>query len=257
MLTCVIVALTSAGATIHKATLRLVGCAIGGALALASIVFVVPHMTSIAGLILLVAAVTALAGWIAMGSERTAYAGIQLAFAFYLCTLQGYAPSTDVTEFRDRFVGIVLGVVVMSLVFTYVWPERAASGVVKSLAAALRRMAEFARGSGDARASRAAAWQALAGAERLAELSAFEPDAPDDRVRGLMSLARRTLLLQGALVEPAGSAVAEALDAVANRLQTGAPLAAPLAAPERGDQATLREALADRVDALQRTAAPA
>ena len=82
-----------------------------------------------------------LGGWIAMGSERTAYEGIQIAFAFYLAVLQGFGPSTDVTEVRDRLIGIVFGVVVMSLVFAYVWPERAATGMVQSLATALRRMA--------------------------------------------------------------------------------------------------------------------
>jgi len=253
MLTCVIVALGSAGATIHKATLRLVGCAIGGALALASIVFVVPHMTSIAELVPLVAAVTALAAWIAMGSERTAYVGLQLAFAFYLAALQGYAPSTDVTEFRDRFVGIVFGVVVMALVFTYAWPERAASGMVQSLAAALRRMAELAVGSGDARASRAAAWQSLAEAQRLAGLSAFEPER-SERVPPLIDLARRVLLVQAALVQPAGSAVAGALGAVADRLDARA---APGASPRQGGESGLSAELVDRVEALQRAAAVA
>src|SRR4029453_11227306 len=90
MITCVIVALGSAGATIHKSALRIVGCAIGGILALISIVFIIPKMTSIAALALLVAAVTASAAWIAMGSERTAYLGVQLAFTYYLATLQGF-----------------------------------------------------------------------------------------------------------------------------------------------------------------------
>jgi hypothetical protein len=92
MITCVIVALGSAGATIHKSALRLAGCAIGGSLALISIVFIIPKMTSIASLALLVAAVTAPAAWIAMGSERTAYLGAQLAFTYYLATLQGFGP---------------------------------------------------------------------------------------------------------------------------------------------------------------------
>ena len=283
MITCVIVALGSAGATIQKASLRLVGCAIGGAAALASIVFVVPHMTSIAELALLVAAVTAPAAWIAMGSERTAYAGLQIAFAFYLAVLQGYVPSTDVTEARDRLVGIIFGVVVMALVFSYVWPERAGTGMVRSLVAALRRMAELARGSGDPGAPRAAAWQSIAEAERLAELSAFEPEAlappgaeRGERVRGLINLARRVLLVQAALVQPAtgrpaagagraafGSAVAAALDAVANRLDTGAtvppadlrsPLAALGAGTRQDGELALCEALTDRVEALQRAA---
>src|SRR5262245_60636235 len=289
MITCVIVALGSAAATIHKGTLRIVGCAIGGALALASIVFVVPHMTSIAELALLVAAVTAPAAWIAMGSERTAYVGLQMAFAFYLAVLQGFAPTTDVTEFRDRFVGIVFGVVVMALVFTYVWPERAGSGMMQSLVATLRRIAELARGTGDLGATRAAAWQSLAEADRLAELSAFEPEAitsrgaeQRQRVRGLIDLARRLLLVQVALVQerasgpPAaidagtraarsafGDAVAEVLDAVAGGLDKGATvravdarsaLAALGASGRRDDDFALCEALVDRVGALQRAA---
>ena len=254
MLTCVVVALGSAGATIHKATLRLAGCAIAGALALASIVFVVPHMSSIGELVLLVAAVTAPAAWIAMGSERTAYAGLQIAFCFYLAVLQGYAPSTDVTEFRDRFVGMVFGIVVMSLVFTYVWPERAGSGMVRSLVAALRRMAELARGSGDARAPRAAAWQSLAEAERLAGLSALEPDR-NQRVLPLIDLAKRVLLVQAAAGgRAAGSAVAAALDAVADRLETGAALYPADLRPQDGETA-LHQSLVDRVEALQRAAA--
>ena len=134
-------------------------------------------MTSIAQLMLLFAAVTALAAWIAMGSERTAYAGLQMAFAFYIAVLHGFDPSTDVTEVRDRLVGIVFGVVVMALVFSYVWPERAGTGMVQSLATALRRMSELATGAGDSGGVRAAAWQALAQADRLAELFAFEPEA--------------------------------------------------------------------------------
>ena len=108
-----------------------------------SIVFLIPHMTSIVPLALLVAAVTAPAAWIATGSERTAYMGVQIAFAFYLAVLQGYAPSTDVTEFRDRIVGIFFGVIVMAVVFSYVWPERAGTGMMQSLVRGLRRMAQI------------------------------------------------------------------------------------------------------------------
>src|SRR5262245_11230659 len=292
MITCVIVALGSAGATIHKATLRLVGCGIAGVLALASIVFVVPHMTSITELMLLVAVVTAPAAWIAMGSERTAYMGLQIAFTFYLAVLQGFGPSADVTEFRDRFVGIVFGVVVMALVFAFVWPERAGSGMARSLAAALRRMAELARGAGDLRAPRAAAWQSLAEADRLAEVSAFEPEAlsspgakQDQRMRGLIDLARRVLLVQAALMQhratappvasdavadaaqaALGRAVAAALTGTANRIETGAAgeradLRAPLgalgarrAAAPLGGELALSAALVERVETLQEAA---
>jgi multidrug resistance protein MdtO len=255
MITCTIVALGgSAGATIHKSTLRLVGCAIGGSLALASIVFLLPHMTSIAQLVLLVGAVAALGGWIAMGSERTGYVGLQLAFAVYLPLLEaGFVPTTDVTEMRDRFIGIVFGVIVMALVFSYVWPERAGAGMVRALETALRHMAA---------GQRAAAWQSLAEAEQLAELFAFEVEARTPagaeqgrRIGRLIELTRRVLLAQSALdntMDPAlERAVGLALEGVATRIETGA--AGELAAlPRVESQSGLQEALIERVEALVR-----
>ena len=285
MTTCLIVALRTTGATIRKATLRLVGCAIAGVLALATIVFVEPHMTSITELALVVAAVTAPAAWIALGSQRTAYLGIQMGYTFYLSVLQGFDPGTNVTEFRNRFVGIVFGVVVMTFVFAYVWPERAGTGMARSLATALRRMAELARGAGDLHASRAAAWQSLAEADRFAEVSGFEPGTRasqeverDKPVRELIDPARQVLLVQTALVrqgaikEPPvmeaqahaarsafASAVAQALSATAHRLETGAPLQpvnlrTPLAAMRAASRAsgapTVREDEFGLCDAL-------
>ena len=203
MMTCAIIALGSAGATMHKGTLRLVGVAIGGTLALFAIVFVVPHLTSLPALMLLVAPVTALGAWVAMGRERTAYIGLQIAFSFYLAVLQGYGPSTDVTEFRDRIVGVILAVALMALVFTWVWPERAASSMVQSLRTALGRLKALAAGTANPRAARAAAWQSLAEAEHFAELAAFEPEtmtragaAHRRRIIGLIERTKRALLLQ-------------------------------------------------------------
>src|SRR5256885_10047631 len=43
-ITCTFIALESTEATLYKGTLRIVGCVIGGALALFSIVFLIPHM---------------------------------------------------------------------------------------------------------------------------------------------------------------------------------------------------------------------
>jgi multidrug resistance protein MdtO len=290
--TCAIVALSSAGETIQKATLRLVGCAIAGALALAAIVFLVPHMTSIVQLMLLVAAITAPAAWIAMGSERTAYLGVQLAFTFYLAVLQDYGPSADVTEFRDRFVGVVFGVVVMALVFAYLWPERAGTGMAQSLATALRRMSELADSHGDTRALRAAAWKALDESDRLGELFAFEPEAyaslsgeQGRQIRDLIDPARRVLLAQLAVerhrgtgatasqeADPAravlGYGIAETLTGIANWIETGtrathADLRAGLAAlgafrisasaPDTLEsELALYAQLVDRVEALEK-----
>jgi hypothetical protein len=125
-ITCSFIALESTGATMRKGWLRLTGCLIGGGLGFLSILFLVPHMETIASLVLLTAAVSAFAGWIAAGSQRIAYAGLQVAFAFYLAIFQGFSPGTDFDVIRDRIVGIVLGIVAMSLVFRYLWPERVA-----------------------------------------------------------------------------------------------------------------------------------
>jgi uncharacterized membrane protein YccC len=123
-ITCTFIALESTEATLYKGTLRFVGCLIGGALALFSIVFVMPHMETIASLVVLVACGSAIAGWIGAGSERISYAGLQMAFAFFYSIFQGYAPDTDLDNVRNRVVGILFGLVVTGLVFQYVWPER-------------------------------------------------------------------------------------------------------------------------------------
>ena len=124
-ITCIFIALESTEATLYKGMLRFVGCVIGGAFAIFSIIFLIPHMETIASLIVLVAAVTAIAAWVATGSERISYAGLQIAFAFFLSMFQGYAPDTDLDKIRDRIVGILIGLVVTTVIFYYLWPERA------------------------------------------------------------------------------------------------------------------------------------
>jgi uncharacterized membrane protein YccC len=123
-ITCIFIALETTGATIHKGWLRLGGCMVGGLLGFLSIMYLVPHMESIVSLIFLTAAASALAGWVAAGSPRISYGGLQIALAFFMCVFQGFAPDTDFSTIRDRLVGIVLGVVVSSTIFLYLWPER-------------------------------------------------------------------------------------------------------------------------------------
>src|SRR4029450_10029346 len=55
LITCTFIALESTGATLHKGFLRMGGCVIGGALALFTIVFLMPHMETIASLVVVVA----------------------------------------------------------------------------------------------------------------------------------------------------------------------------------------------------------
>ena len=122
LITCFFVAQGTLGETLHKLTLRLGGALIGALIGGLCIVYVLPEMTDIGDLSLLIATVSAVCAWVATSSERLAYAGMQMALAFFLGVLQGFGPSTDLAVLRDRMVGIVLGNIVMSLVFSVIWP---------------------------------------------------------------------------------------------------------------------------------------
>ena len=125
LITCLIVALGTEEATVQKGTLRVAGALVGAAMGFLAIMLVIPSMESITSLTLLVAAGTAIAAWVTLGSPRISYAGVQIAFAFYVCVIQGFAPTWYFYTIRDRLVGILLGNAVITLVFHYLWPERA------------------------------------------------------------------------------------------------------------------------------------
>ncbi len=123
MLSCVIVAQPGLGATYQKAILRVVGVLIAAIFALFLMVFIQPHLDSIIGLLMMSVPLFALSAWVASGSERIAYAGIQCGFTFALIFLSSFAPMSNLTELRDRVIGILLGVMVASIVYLYLWPD--------------------------------------------------------------------------------------------------------------------------------------
>jgi len=174
VVTCFFVALSSLGETVHKLVLRLSGAVIGGLIAGLCIVFVLPHLTDIGQLCLLIAAVSVGAAWVATSSELLSYAGLQIAFAFFLGILQGYAPASDLTVLRDRIAGIVLGNIVITIAFSSFWPESARSGVRAALAEALRAIADVIRRPRNAEEARSRAVRALVRADHLRTLSLFE-----------------------------------------------------------------------------------
>jgi len=168
------VALGSVGETVHKLTLRISGAIIGGLLAGLSIVFLLPHFTDIGQLCALTAVVALFAGWVTTSSERLSYAGMQIALAFFMGLLQTYSPATDLTVLRDRVVGILLGNVVMTLVFSGLWPESAITRLRGALADALRGIAALLRSPQNAETNRQQAVEALARADNFEALSRFE-----------------------------------------------------------------------------------
>src|SRR5205823_5521522 len=193
-ITCTFIALESTEATLYKGTLRIVGCVIGGALALFSIVFLIPHMETIASLVVLVACASAIAGWVATGSERINYAGLQIAFAFFYSVFQGYAPDTDLDNVRNRVVGILFGLIVTGFVFRYIWPESTIDRLRGALRQVLLQLAKLLvipspqtavkEAKPKAQALVAEISRELEQAQRQAELTGFEIGEPQagDRV---------------------------------------------------------------------------
>ena len=174
VVTCFFVALGTIGETMHKLTLRLSGAVLGGLIGGLCIVYVMPSMTDIGHLALLIALVSGVGAWIATSSELLAYAGIQMAFAFYIGVLQGFGPTDDLTVLRDRVIGIVLGNVLMSIVFATVWPVSAAAGARSALADALAALGAALRDPMSSVVSRLPIARALSRARLLVLLSGFE-----------------------------------------------------------------------------------
>ncbi|MCW9462887.1 FUSC family protein [Klebsiella michiganensis] len=142
MLSCVIVAQPGLGATMQKTWLRIGGALLATLIALLLIVFVQPRTDSLSGLLAMTLPVFALAAWIAAGSERIAYAGIQIGFTFALAFLSWFGPLSNLTELRDRVIGILLGVLVSSIVHLYLWPDSEAPQLKARLAQLYRQLAQ-------------------------------------------------------------------------------------------------------------------
>ena len=139
MITCFIVALSTVGESAQKMTLRLTGCFFGAALGYIALVFVLPQTTQITGLVVLIATITLPAAWIAVGSPRVSYIGFQIAFAAYLCVLQGTEPKFDLTIARDRFIGILFGNVTVFVIFTQVYAASLLPGLASQLVTIIER----------------------------------------------------------------------------------------------------------------------
>ena len=174
MLSCVIVAQPGLGATLQKTWLRIGGALLATLLALLMIVYVQPHTESIVGLLAMTLPVMALSAWIAAGSERIAYAGIQIGFTFSLAFLSWFGPLTNLTELRDRVIGILLGVLVSSIVHLYLWPDSEALPLKSRLAQLYRQIAGYLR-AGDDEVRLVPLFHSLNGAETLMHRVAAEP----------------------------------------------------------------------------------
>ena len=252
MLTCLVVALPSLGASSRQGVLRLTGAMIGSALALFMVAFVIPQLESVTGLLLMSLPVIALGAWVAAGSERISYAGIQIMFTFALALLESFSPPSDLTEIRDRIVGIILGVGVATFIQMSMWPERESDGLRAQLTSILRKIAALARIEAKAvqsgpRATDSAAvveaWTMVGDCEMALARVALEPDWREGET------SRITLLSQTVLAQ--SRAMLVALEAFHHEAMINASASAPLerAAKFQSDVADALERYASQLAA--------
>jgi multidrug resistance protein MdtO len=139
-----ITALGNTGAIKQKMANRVLGSLIGGGIGIFATVFLFPHMDSITSLVILVGAVIFLAAWWG-GGRQFGYAGLQIAFSFYLVAFEGFSAPTELAPARDRMVGILVALVIVWLVFDQIWPVKTVTVMRRSVCTLLRGEARLLR----------------------------------------------------------------------------------------------------------------
>jgi multidrug resistance protein MdtO len=136
--TVMITGLVTSGAMKRILTFRLLGASVGGlVLGIGAEIFLFPFMDSITSLAIVIGAVAFVSAWIGSG-PRFNYVGIQIAFAFYVVSLSGFATPTELAPARDRLAGIMLAVVIMWFVFDQIWPVRTTAEMRRVVASVLK-----------------------------------------------------------------------------------------------------------------------
>ncbi len=191
IITCIVVAQSSLGATAQKSLLRISGCVVGSIIALLVSVFIMPHIDDVTWYILICLAVLLPSAWVALGSPRSNYAGMQMAIAFALALMTKSGPDINLTEIRDRIIGILVGVVVSTVVHALIWPEKEESSLRKSMSALLRAAADMAESGRHEnhldrqthlREAESNAWALLSKCREVRTKAVLEPAlAPGDR----------------------------------------------------------------------------
>ena len=232
-LTVYIVSLGTTAETVEKLTLRIVGCLIGGAAGYAAMIFLIPDLDSITALMVVVFIGTLAAGYVAAGSERISYAGFQIAFAFYLCVIQGSSPAFDLTTARDRVIGILIGNFVAYVVYTNLWPVSVGKRVDAAIAALLRGLVVLMAADNSARRVMASQAQSqLAKIETDIDLAGYEPSGIRPSATWIETRRKAVddigalgspLLLSAEKHATASAQIAERLEVLANRFAVAEP----------------------------------
>src|SRR6266403_2585019 len=245
VITCVVVALSTIGASNQKGILRFGGSAVGGLMGLIALVYLFPNIETIGGFWLVFGAGTAVAAWVNFGTPRISYGGYQTGLAFYKAILQDFGPASSATVVRDRLIGVFFGLTVFGVVEHVLWPVRAADRMHARLADVFRSLAALARVAsrplddrGDVDARRWLISQQVTDVQGFIESSKFEPGtgaADAQAVERLTGDAQGVFLVLLAIARDAASAARrpDALRAATTRVDQ--------------DVAVILEALADRI----------
>jgi uncharacterized membrane protein YccC len=204
LITVIITALPTYGASLRKMILRIVGALVGGLISLLMIILVTPNFETLPAYLLAIFIALYVSAYSSLSSGRVAYAGKQIGTTFVL-VFSGLSPAADVYLPLWRIWGILLGTLVVTIVFVIVWPEYAGDSLMPRLRKVIRDTLDLAPG-GSASASEAKIEATTSETMRLlAEILAVADDA---QLEG-----RRSVVDHGSIVQSAGT-----LRRIANRL---------------------------------------
>jgi multidrug resistance protein MdtO len=144
VLTCIVTALSTIGASVQKQVLRLSGYVVGGLIiGIPAQILILPNIDTIFEFALFFAAGTAVAAWFATSSPRLSYFGLQIALAFYFINLLDFHVQTDLTVARDRVIGVLFGILAMGFIFDRFGPRSDAEQTRKLFTQILRMLARL------------------------------------------------------------------------------------------------------------------
>ncbi len=145
VLTCIITALSTIGASLQAQFLRLAGFIVGGlVLGISAQILILPGIDSVFGFALFFAAGSAIAAWFATSSPRLSFFGVQIALAFYFVNLTDFQIQTDLTIPRDRVIGTFVGILAMGFIFDRFGTKSDAEQLQKLLVRNVRMLAQLA-----------------------------------------------------------------------------------------------------------------
>jgi uncharacterized membrane protein YccC len=101
---------------------RVLGCLIGGAVALACLAF---DVTAFPWWLAMIGAAVWMGMHIQVGKHGVGYIGTQAAFVFIVTLIQGASPPDSIMPGVDRFVGITGGLAILFIVSLLLWPTDA------------------------------------------------------------------------------------------------------------------------------------